>query len=77
VQTKLGSLIEAAANIVVGFSVNWGANMIILPHYDCRHLTALMAFEMGLWFTIISLIRSYVIRRYFNGLHFFHHKVQP
>ena len=30
-QTKFGSFIEAWANIGVGFSINWCANMLILP----------------------------------------------
>ncbi len=30
-QTRLGSFTEAAANIAVGFSINWVANMVILP----------------------------------------------
>lgn len=72
-QTRLGSFIEAWANIAVGFSINWCANMVILPLYGF-HIKPGAAFSMGLLFTIISLVRSYVIRRWFNGLHFFHHK---
>ena len=71
-QTRTGSLIEAAANIAVGFSINWVANMLILPLYGF-HIRGGQAFSMGLLFTIISLVRSYVLRRYFNNLRFFHH----
>jgi hypothetical protein len=72
-QTHLGSFIEAWANIAIGFSINWFANMLILPLYGF-HIKPGAAFSMGLLFTVISLVRSYVIRRWFNGLHFFHHK---
>ena len=68
-QTKTGSLVEAAANIVVGFSINWCANMIVLPMFGMR-LTGSTAFQIGLVFTGISLARSYVLRRWFNGLKF-------
>lgn len=70
-QTHLGSFIEAWANIAVGFSINWGANMVILPMYGF-HIRPGAAFSMGLLLTVISLVRSYVIRRWFNGLHFLH-----
>jgi hypothetical protein len=70
-QTKLGSLIEAWANIVVGFSINFFANMAILPLFGFK-VSAGSAFEIGLIFTVISLVRSYVLRRWFNGLKFGH-----
>ena len=34
------------------------------------HMGARTAFLGGIIFTIISLVRSYVLRRYFNGLRF-------
>lgn len=69
VQTKLGSFAEAAANIAVGFAINWAANLLILPLFGFN-ITGSQAFNMGLIFTAISLARSYVLRRYFNGLRF-------
>jgi len=68
-QTKTGSLVEAAANIAVGFAINWCANMLVLPWFGF-HLSAGTAFHIGLVFTVISLVRSYVLRRWFNGLKF-------
>ena len=70
-QTKLGSFVESWANIVVGFSINWVANMTILPLFGFR-ISGGTAFEIGLIFTAISLVRSYVLRRWFNGLKFGH-----
>lgn len=68
-QTRLGSLAEAAANIAVGFTVNWCANMCFLPLFGFN-VTGRQAFGIGCIFTVISLVRSYVLRRWFNGLKF-------
>lgn len=68
-QTQLGSLTEAAANIAVGFSINWCANMVVLPLLGLP-INGSKAFEIGVIFTAISLVRSYVLRRWFNGLKF-------
>lgn len=69
-QTKLGSITEAWANIAVGFSINFVANMIILPLFGFHSLTLRNNFIIGLLYTVISLVRSYVLRRWFNGLKF-------
>ena len=71
-QTKLGSIVEAWANIAVGFAVNFTANMLILPLFGFATLTLRTNFEIGLLYTLISLVRSYVLRRWFNGLKFGH-----
>ena len=65
-QTRLGSLIEAATNIAIGFGINWIANLAVLPLFGF-HVTPSDAVGIGLIFTAISLARSYVIRRWFNG----------
>lgn len=65
-QTRLGSLIEALANVVIGFAINWSANMLILPLFGF-HVTGGQAFGIGLFFTVISIARSYILRRWFNA----------
>lgn len=65
-QTKLGSLIEVCINILIGFSINWVANLWILPLYGFN-ITGGQAFSMGLIFTVISVARGYCIRRWFNS----------
>lgn len=67
-QSKTGSMVEAVANIVIGFAINFTANLVFLPMFGFSTLTARVAFEIGLVFTIISLIRSYVLRRVFNRI---------
>lgn len=66
-QTKWGSFFEAWANIFVGFSINWIANMLILPLFGFA-ITGRQAFNVGLIFTAISLVRSYFLRRIFNQI---------
>lgn len=68
-QTKTGSLAEAVANIAVGFGINFTANLIVLPWFGFS-VSAGQAFGIGVVFTVISLARSYILRRYFNGLRF-------
>ena len=70
-QTQLGSWLEALTNIAVGFTINWTANMLVLPAFGF-HVTGMEAFHIGLVFTVISLIRSYVLRRIFNRIRRLH-----
>ena len=70
-QTQLGSWLEACANILVGFGVNFLANLAILPLFGF-HVTPGQAFHIGLFFTAISLVRSYLLRRAFNRIHRLH-----
>ena len=69
-QTKTGSFVEAWANIAIGFAINWTANMLILPLFGFTTLTAAKAFGIGIAFTLISLARQYVLRRWFNQAKF-------
>lgn len=71
-QTWLGSIVEAKTNLVVGFAINWTANMLFLPLFGFDTLTAAKAFGIGLVFTVISLLRQLVIRRWFNGMKWGH-----
>lgn len=65
-QTRLGSLIEACINVVIGFAINMAANALILPLIGF-HITLGQNLFIGVLYTIISVARSYVIRRWFNA----------
>ncbi|MDE2104020.1 MAG: hypothetical protein KGL39_42680 [Patescibacteria group bacterium] len=69
-QSRIASFVEAWANIGVGFGINFAANWLILPVFGFHALTFKKDFEIGVIFTGISLCRSFVIRRWFNGLRF-------
>jgi len=65
-QTRLGSLYEAIINVVIGFSINYFANLLIFPLFGL-HISPSANFVMGLIYTAISIARSYAIRRWFNA----------
>lgn len=69
-QTRLGSLIEVVFNTAIGFAVNYAANLTVLPRFGL-HPTPGQAFWMGIVFTVISVARSWVVRRVLNraGVH--------
>ena len=65
-QTRLGSLIEACANVLIGFGINFAANMSILPLFGW-HVTVTQNLALGAIYTGISIARSYAVRRWFNA----------
>lgn len=69
-QTRIASFVEAWGNILIGFSINFTANLLILPRFGFSSLTAEKAFGIGLIFTAISMARSYCLRRWFNRIKF-------
>lgn len=66
-QTRKGSMIEAAINVLIGYGVAVGSQIVIFPFFDV-HIPLADNFLIGLWFTAISLARSYIIRRWFNDM---------
>ena len=73
-QTRIGSLMEAWANVAVGFGANFAANMTILPLFGFASLSLGKNFLIGVIYTAISLVRQFILRRWFNGLKFGHYK---
>lgn len=67
-QTKLGSAMEAIANVVVGVVVSFISQLVIFHAYDV-HLSITANLQMTGYFTLISLVRSYLLRRLFNSWH--------
>ncbi len=66
-QSKRHSMIESIVNMVVGYGVAVWSQYIILPLFDI-HVTIQDNLLIGLIFTVISVIRSYTLRRIFNSL---------
>ena len=65
-QTKLGSFYEACINVAIGFAINFVANLVILPLFGFN-ITLADNFYIGLLYTIVSVARSYVVRRWFDA----------
>ena len=64
-QTKYQSLIESLTNILIGYLTALLSQVLIFPLFNI-YVTFQDNLLIGLYFTIISLIRSYLVRRYFN-----------
>lgn len=64
-QKKSHSFLESIFNVIVGFGINMGANLIVLPWFGFK-VSVGTAFNIGVIFTVISIVRSYVLRRIFN-----------
>jgi len=66
-QTQLGSAVETVVNTVTGFASAFVTQLVIMPFYGL-HISFGQSFSMGLIFTVVSLVRSYFVRRLFNSL---------
>jgi acetyltransferase-like isoleucine patch superfamily enzyme len=66
-QSKRNSAFEATTNVAIGYLVSVLANVLILPLFG-YNVTIGDSFAIGLAFTVVSLVRSYVLRRIFNRL---------
>lgn len=65
-QSPRSAIAEAWINILIGFSINYLANLAILPLVGF-HIGHVDNFLMGWVYTAISIVRQYAIRRYFNA----------
>lgn len=65
-QSRLSSFIEAMINIIIGLAINLTANALVFPFFGWQISTA-DNLLLGSIYTVISLVRSYTIRRWFNA----------
>lgn len=65
-QTRIGSFIESVMNIVIGYGVAIASQVVIFPLFGI-HISLSDNLAIGGWFTLVSLVRSYAIRRWFNA----------
>jgi hypothetical protein len=66
-QSKTGSLVESLANIAIGVVLAFVSQLVIFGGYGV-HVSLAQNAEMTVWFTAISLARSFVLRRVFNKI---------
>ena len=64
-QSRAMSLVEAVANVVVGYGVAVLTQILIFPIFGL-HTTLAQNLKMGAVFTVVSLCRSYTLRRLFE-----------
>jgi hypothetical protein len=65
-QSKRMSAIEAVANSVSGFLAGWVANIYVLPPILGVAVSGPQAWVITAIFTVLSIVRSYIVRRIFN-----------
>jgi len=66
-QSRLMSAVETATNIAVGLVVSFMAQLVIFEVYDID-VTMSQNVEITLFFSFISVVRSYALRRLFNNI---------
>ena len=66
-QSRALSFAETALSTVVGYIVAITSQCLIFPLFGI-YIPFHQNLQIGVYFTVISLIRTYVIRRWFNGL---------
>ena len=64
-QTKYQSFIEANTSTLVGFIVSYILSYTVLPLYGVEQSHS-VSFQITLIYTIASIVRGYLVRRYFN-----------
>jgi hypothetical protein len=66
-QSKPRSALETVTSTAIGYLVAVGSQVIIFPFFNVN-LPLGQNMVIALWFTVISLIRGYWVRRLFNLL---------
>ena len=66
-QSRLMSLVESVANVIVGYGVAVVTQILIFPVFGLQ-TTLAQNLKMGAVFTGISIIRSFALRRLFERI---------
>lgn len=67
-QTRRMSIAESLLNVSIGYGVALGAQVAIFPLFGI-HIPFHSNLLIGAAFTVVSIVRSYFVRRLFNWLH--------
>jgi hypothetical protein len=66
-QSRLMSLFESVANVAIGYGVAVVTQMLIFPIFGL-HTTLAQNLKMGAIFTVVSIARSFALRRVFETI---------
>lgn len=66
-QTRTMSAVESVANVAIGYCVAVATQAAVFPLFGI-YATATDHLAIGAIFTVVSLARSYLLRRLFNRL---------
>lgn len=64
-QSRWHSFLETMTNIVIGFVVALLSQLLIFPAYGI-HVSLSTDLAITAWFTLVSIIRSYLLRRWYT-----------
>ncbi len=67
-QTRMQSFIESCINVAIGYGVALLSQILVFPLFGI-HIPMSSNIAIGAIFTVISIARSYTVRRVFNKLH--------
>lgn len=65
-QSRLSSFVEQLVNVGIGFGIALTAQLTIYPYMGIN-LSVGTHVEITIMFTLLSIIRGYLVRRYFNA----------
>ncbi len=66
-QSHVMSLVEAIANVVVGYGVAVATQILVFPVFGLQ-TTLAQNLKLGLVFTVVSIARSFTLRRVFEAI---------
>lgn len=66
-QSRLMSLVEAVANVLIVYGVAVITQILIFPIFGL-HTTLAQNLKMGAIFTVVSIARSFALRRAFEAI---------
>lgn len=65
-QSRKRSITESIVNVLIGCGVAIGSQYLIFPMFGIHDVSLGEHLGITAWFTVISLARSYTIRRWFT-----------
>ena len=66
-QSRTKSFVESVANVVVGYGIAVASQMLLFPVFGI-HMTMAQNLKLAGAFTIISICRSFALRRLFEAI---------
>lgn len=67
-QSRLMSLVESVANVIVGYGIAVMTQILIFPIFGL-HATLAQNLKLGAVFSVMSIARSFALRRLFEAVH--------
>jgi hypothetical protein len=67
-QTRAASLAESLANVLIGYGLSVATTAVVLPWLFAIYIPIGANLAIGVVFTVVSIARSFAIRRFFEAL---------